>query len=171
MWGITVTVVVPCMVSHCGHCATCGVKSPSLCHIWCCSCGHCAIWGVTVIAPHGVSQLLHHVGCHSCCTVWGVVVIAPHAVSWLLHHMGCCGCCAAWGVIVVAPCPVLQSQYHSCSHCAVCGVAVMGGRGWPCVRWRGRWEVEGRSVLHSEVEKKKKLHTISNKYICFLESL
>jgi hypothetical protein len=25
--------------------------------------------------------------------------------------------------------------------CAVCGVAVMGGRGWPCIHQQGRWKV------------------------------
>jgi hypothetical protein len=100
---------------------------------------HSVVVVVTVIVLCGSrSHLLCCLGCHShgCCTTWGVAVA-------VVVPCGCCGC----GVVVAAF--VLHAVLRLWEG-EVGRVSVEKGG--------GRWKV---GVLHSEVEKKKKLHTIS----------
>ncbi len=143
VWGVVVTVVAPCRVSW----------LRLLCHVGCHGCGCCAVWGVAVavFVQCAVS------GCCLCATCGVVVaVVALWGVLWSLHCVQCHSCCVAWGVAAIVPCAVSQLWCCSCSRCAVCDVAVVEGRGWPCVYRQGRWEVGGGRVLRSEVEKKNK---------------
>ncbi len=137
VWGVAVAVAVPHGV----------LWLQLLCYVGCCGCGCCTMWGVAIAVFVQCAVLGHRL-----CAMWGVVVmvVAPQGVSWSLHHVQC------HGIAAIAPRAVLQLWCCSCSHCAACDVAVVGGRGWLCVHWQGRWEVGGGRVLCSEVEKKNK---------------
>jgi hypothetical protein len=193
-WGVAVTVVAPrgvlrsLLLRHmgcrrCGYCTARGVAvavvaprgvSPSrlLRRVGRRRRGLCAARGVT---SQSLCRAWYHVAVVMLCAVSGrrlcatcgvaVTVVAPRGVSWSLHRTQCRGCCAAWGVAAIVP-RAVSTRCHSCSHCAVCGIAVVGARGWPCVRRQERWWKVGECCTVRWKRKKSQ-----NKYIYFLGCL